>query len=714
MQIRIALLLKIVAFMLGCLCTAVIAFALYVWFTLDLGKIESELTRQLGEQSRRILRIEDGLQLSLWPRPALRFAAASLSEAGSDTPFAEIGPTRLSLALKPLLWRDIVIERIDSQGGSFRFVRQRDGSWNSGNLADTLEGLGVGRLALEELSLRQASLHLRDEGSGLELALGNLLLRVPDLQAGRGPLLLSAQLDAKRPALSGAVQLGGELEWPEASPQRALTALQARFAGSAGKLVDARLQLSLARLAWQAGQSGWAVEQLAASFGAKDKARPLDFSVDLPALRWENDAPHAASLAATLNLGVTPELDGDAASTLNLSLSEIGPIKGGIGAARLAAQWQGDDKQEKTPPYQVSLSSPLRFEQERATLRLDQIEGEARFDAPWLRTAGRSVRLAGSASWRLADPLKNEDERPGRFGLELAAGADRLRADGRLADWLPLNGQLDLVGKQLDGDALIDPAAAPAVALPLAALQRHKFAGRLRVERVRLGGLDFSGLDTPYAWGDGRFELSELRLAQDGAKANGKLAYDGASGQLAGQFKLDKLDTRALAAHAGLNLPLSGRADGSLALEARGSDSQALRDSLQQQWQLRYALPVLEGVDLARSLRELRPAWLAKTTAARSCHADERTELASLSLGARLRGQVLDIEQLEASASWLALSATGRAELSVDTLTLQTRTTATNPAIRSFTRDLADLKGVAVPLQISHNRGKTSVSLSPK
>lgn len=716
MQIRPALILKIVAFLLGCLCTAVLAFALYVWLTLDVARLESELVRQLAEHSKRSLRIEGGLRLSLWPRPALRLAAAQLTEAGSEQVFAELGPSRLSLAVAPLVWRRVVIEQVDVQGASLQLQRRRDGTWNSadlGALFDHLAADSAARLALKHVVLRQGSLQLRDEASGLDLRLSELQLRAPELQGGwRGPLQLSAELAGSQPGLAGKVQLSGSLqrEQDDSGILRALAQPVLRFNGRIDNLQDARLQVSASRLAWH-DKDGLRLEQLTGSVAGLQARRPLDLSLDLPALRWQDGAPVAASASASLSLGADPQLADDQASTLRVALKGLAPTRGGFGAASLGLHWAPDAQGGNGAGAALDLAGPMRFEREAGLLRVDELRGELRLDADWLRPEVRLVRVAGNAAWRVGAPAKGEDERAGRVALEFAGGQDQLRLEGRLASLLPVDGLLDLSARSLNLDAWLQPAHAAPVSVPLALLQRHKAAGRLKLDQVQWAGRSYTAVETPYSLSAGRLELADLRLAGEGSKASGKLSFDAATGQLGGQFKLDKIDVQAWSQRAGLVLPLAGRADGSVGLSAQGGDSRRLRDSLVQTWQLRYALPLLDGIDLARSLRELRPAWQAKQTASRLCAAEERTELASLSVSARLSGQTLSIEKLEGSASWLNLIGAGSADLGRDTLSLDLQVTPTNPAIRSFARDLVDLKGVAIPLLISHNQGKRSVAL---
>lgn len=717
-SIRPAFILKTVAFLLGCLCTALLAFALYVWLTLDVARLEAELVRQVAEHSKRSLRIDGGLRLAMWPRPALRLAGAQLTEPDSEQVFAELGPTRLSLAVGPLVWRRVVIEHIELQGGSLQLQRRRDGSWNGADLAALLDRLAAdstARLALDSLVLRQGALHLRDEGSGLDWRLSELTLRAPELRgAWHGPLQLGAELAGSQPGLTGKLQLTASLQTAEeeGAALRALAQPVLRFSGRVDSLQEARLQLGAARLAW-GGSHGLHVEQLTASLAGQEARRVLDLSLDLPQLRWQDGAPAAAAASASLSLGADPQLAGDQASTLRLAVKGIAPTRGGFGAANLSLRWALDSQGGNGAGGPVlDLAGPLRYEREGGLLRLDDLRGEARLDVPWLRPEASLLRVAGAVAWRLGDPAKGEDERPGRLALDFSAGQDTLRLEGRLAHLLPLDGQLDLGARNLNLDAWLAAESAAPVTLPLAPLQRHKASGRLKVDQVQWQGRSYSGLESPYSLNAGRLELADLRIAGEGSKLGGKLSFDAATRQLGGQFKFDKLDLQVWAQRAGLSLPLAGRADGSLSLEARGDDSRALRDSLMQTWQLRYALPLLDGIDLARSLRELQPAWQARQAGNRACEADERTELAALTLSARITGQTLHIDKLEGSASWLALAGDGQGELGADTLRLNLRSTPTNPAIRSFTRDLGGLKGIAIPLLISHNQGKCTVALS--
>lgn len=716
---RLSIALKSIAFVLGCAFAVVAAFGFYVWFAFDTGRVEAEFVRMLGEHSQRTLRIDGGLHLALWPRPALRLHAASISTAGGKAEFARLGDTRMVLALRPLLLHRIVIEEIEMDGGQLTLNRTRDGDWN---IADLLHAWGDDPAAtalfrLARTAVSHASLRVRDEASGLDAILGDLQFASGPLQAGqRGPLSLQAQLKASNPNLDGNLQLGANLSL-DAQGGGYLDALSASLAGRTGDMRSGTTWLNVARLDWDAAGKGWHAGQLALSLRGSLQQRTLDANVKLPQLAWSDGAARAPSLDASAELGPAGADARDrsaATQRLQLTIADIAPDPQGFAARSLKLDWQRRAGSEAQAPVEASLSltGPLRYTRQESTLSVDSLNGEARFTSPRLTAVGQHIALSGSADWRLTDDDKKGP--PLTLALDANFGPDNAHLDARLSQLLPLAGECELSSKHLDLDALLAPPPqnANAIPLPLDFLREAKLDGQLRIDTLKLGGLMLTKLEGPLTLSGGRLSADDHRFALYGGNASGNFAFDAATQQLDWKLKLQKLDTAALAQDIGISLPVSGRADGSLAVSAHGGDSQALTASLQRAWQLRYTLPVLSGTDFAQSLRALRPAWHDGKPATHRNASDEKTELASLDIVAHQQGRQLAIDSLDGRASWLTLAGKGQLDLASGALTLDLQATPTHPEARSFARDLADLRGVAVPLQLQRRDGHSSVMLA--
>jgi AsmA protein len=202
---------------LGIVVLAVIAIAVIV-ATFDANKYKPELARVVKEKTGRTLAIDGSIGLSFYPSIGVAVGKLSLSEPGSSRVFASIDQARVSLALLPLLSRQVVVDRLTLSGLNVELVQHKDGKTNFGDLA------GAGgkakpeakqapreeavRLDIAGIDVRSSTVGWRDEASG-----GRYKASVAEFTTGRvasgvpGKLSLSARVEATQPKADMQVRL---------------------------------------------------------------------------------------------------------------------------------------------------------------------------------------------------------------------------------------------------------------------------------------------------------------------------------------------------------------------------------------------------------------------------------------------------------------------------------------------------------------------------
>jgi AsmA protein len=194
---------------IGIVVLAAIAVAVIV-ATFDPNKYKPELARVVKEKTGRTLAIDGSIGLSFYPNIGVAVGKVSLSEPGSNRVFASIDQARVSLALLPLLSRQVVVDRLTLSGLNVELVQHKDGKTNFADLA------GAGgkakpeakqapreeavRLDIAGIDIRSSTVGWRDEASGsrykasvAEFTTGRIASGVP------GKLSLSARVEATQP-----------------------------------------------------------------------------------------------------------------------------------------------------------------------------------------------------------------------------------------------------------------------------------------------------------------------------------------------------------------------------------------------------------------------------------------------------------------------------------------------------------------------------------
>ena len=192
--------------------------------TFDPNKYKSELARVVKEKTGRTLAIDGNIGLSFYPSIGVDIGKTSLSERNSDKTFAKIDEVKVSLAVFPLLSRQVVIDRVILSGLNVDLVQDRSGKTNFADLtgagassapAKAPEGNAAPQGAPVQLNIagievRASSASWRDEATG-----SRYKATIDKLETGRiasgapGKLSLAARVEATQPKADYQVVLSG-------------------------------------------------------------------------------------------------------------------------------------------------------------------------------------------------------------------------------------------------------------------------------------------------------------------------------------------------------------------------------------------------------------------------------------------------------------------------------------------------------------------------
>ena len=278
----------------------VLAVALALVFALfDGNRLKAEISQAVLERYQRTLVIEGQPQLSVWPDVGVVLGAVSLSERGSSQPFAAMQSARVSVALLPLLGRQVQVRELQVKGLKAAVIRRKDGSLSIDDLLKRGNGLPAEqthaqqpqglRIDMAGLALTDGQLSWRDERSGQQLRIDSVNLSTGRVQADTGAKTASIEHLSVRVAGRSATD---GLSLSIDAPKLQLSA--DRFGGEAVKIGallqgqgrSAKLQLSLGDLQGQAqalriGALSGSVELSHPDMPRKPLQLPLKGSLDI-------------------------------------------------------------------------------------------------------------------------------------------------------------------------------------------------------------------------------------------------------------------------------------------------------------------------------------------------------------------------------------------------------------------------------------------------
>jgi AsmA protein len=198
----------------GAVVLVVLAIAV-VLAAFDPNKYKPELAAAVKDKTGRTLAIEGNLGLTVFPRIGIAVGKASLSEPNSSRIFARIDEAKMSLALVPLLSRQVVVDRITLSGLTADLVKRRDGKTNFEDLLSAPAQAGevqprrktaprreAMRLDIAGIDIRSSALSWRDDSSGTRLKVTLAEFKTGRIASGvPGKLSLAARIEGTKPRI---------------------------------------------------------------------------------------------------------------------------------------------------------------------------------------------------------------------------------------------------------------------------------------------------------------------------------------------------------------------------------------------------------------------------------------------------------------------------------------------------------------------------------
>ncbi|MFT4173534.1 MAG: AsmA family protein [Rhodocyclaceae bacterium] len=697
---RLTSLLKVLGFLLGGLATVVLGLALFIWMTFDARRTEADLTRFFADSFQRTLYVDGGVQLSLWPRPALRMKSATLSVAKGQSGFLQANEVRLRLALMPLLSRRMVISDIKASGGTFMLARDRKGAWNFQDLIASSDATArlADALDIQTLDLRDFTGEISDATTDSSAQLLNARIQAGQLrQGGAGTVRVRARLKAADPVIDGDLRLSGHYVWSSNAVGR-VDDLSARLTGKIGVLSGAEAGVNIDSLSWQDAEDGtrWHARQARADMRGGWGQRSLQANGETAQIEWSPQGPRGPK--AVVSFALRGAEDNSSASA---ELTDIAPATGGM-RSTLHTKWQlrhgivGSDG---------DVTSPLRIDWRAGRAEWERIQGDMAVSHPRLNSDSARARVDGSGVINL------RDGNAGQIKFNAATGKDNLRVDALISQFSPLTVRLDLAAPHLDAARLLVATPGSSPDMPLAWLSNTALNGTISLDDVRTADMKIDRIRVPYSFSAGKLTSTGHRMELYGGALGGDVDYDIITRKLALTGRYDNIDLRALADDAKLPLLLRGKLSGTADITSTGGTLAALSANANGMVRVKLSQSVLAGIDLPASLREFHGAYQSGQPAARTPQASEKTELQDIAGNIGLRSGTWFTQSLASRGGWLRVSANGEATPSKDLIDMGLQVTLAGGQVP---RDLADLRGKPLSLRLKGPLAQPDVRLDGK
>jgi AsmA protein len=725
--------IKLVAWLLAVVVVVAVAAAIIIPLVVDPNDYRDEISAAVKKHTGRELLIEGKIELSLFPWLGVRLGAMQLSNAAGfgPEPFARIGTADVRVRLLPLLRREVEMEKIVLHGLQANLGRRADGSTNWDDLIGAAAGTAapavkeapapaqpaaaLGALALGGIELRDAKAVWDDRMADARYTIDNLQL-TSSIATLDEPfdVMLEFDVDSSQPQLRGHIRVASHvtLALQEQKYRLDATTLAADMQG-------AMIPGGKASVRMQADVQADLAAQTASVAGLKLEAQGVT-------LQGKMDA---ASILAQ------PDVTGSLQLVLTDAATLLAPFRAQLPPEIKSAALQGSQAEMV---FALSLGRQTVTVSRLQAQVLDmavtgQVQGSKIIDAPQFTghlEVGEFVpqdllaRL-GVTLPPMADPsalTKAALTFDFTAGLDHAA-LDKLQLrfdDSTLTGTAAVHNfqrpalRYDLALDEVDADRYLPPpqdtpvAATPATAAVAAVLPPETIEqlraldveGSVRVGKLKVMNLRTSDILATVKARAGVLRVHPVNAALYGGRYDGNLSFD-----VRGAAPLIGMDEKLAGVQAGPLLKdfmgkdyITGTANVSARLTARGIDPMEVRKSLNGTAAFSFTDGTVNGINIAQLIRNAYAAYQKQPAPKDEVRS---TDFAAIGGTLTVKDGLVSNTDLKADSPLFRVEGRGTAHLVTEKLDYLVRAAVVGTLEGQGGKALEDLKGVTVPLRVS-------------
>ena len=187
----------------------VLMVAGYFAATFNPNDYKGEIVKLVKDKKQRNLHIDGDIKLTYWPKIGADLGKLSISEHQSDVEFASVNSVKVSLAVMPLLKKELVVDTVYIDGAKANVLKNKDGKFNFDDLLSKEESSNI-KFDIQGVNISNSEVRYTDKATDstynitkLNMKSGHIALAEPvDLET-------DFTLTANKPETAANVKLKG-------------------------------------------------------------------------------------------------------------------------------------------------------------------------------------------------------------------------------------------------------------------------------------------------------------------------------------------------------------------------------------------------------------------------------------------------------------------------------------------------------------------------
>ena len=681
--------IKYVLIAFGVLVVLVIGVVAYVSATFDPNQYKPEIVKAVKDKTQRTLRLEGDIKLSFWPSIGAKVGKASLSERGSEKPFAAIDEVRVAVKLIPLLSKQVVVDTVVVKGLRASFVKKRDGTTNIDDLAgapppakQTGPARGGGeadvKVDIAKVEVSDAAIQYVDEATGAKYALSRLNLETGRIAPGVPTHVeFSVRAQGEKPRLDLQASLKTRLTFDPRAQRVALEGLDLDAKGDAaqfkGLTASAKGNIDV-----RGASKELTASKLVVSVTGKQAGGGLKIGLEAPALAFTKE-----------------KVSGEVTAQVDLEQQDMA-VK-----AKLAAAVAGSVNAQR--------------------VELANLKASVNIKDPGLPKSPIEATITGTATMDFAKEIAS---------LVFKTRVDESNIDGRigLAKFTPPAYTFDINVDKLDADRYLPkgggkaPASKPAPGsggkageqpLDFSALKGLNANGSVKIGQLKAANVKASNVRIDIKAANGQLDVSPLSANLYKGSLNGAVSIQAAQTPVISvKQTLSGVDVGPLLKDAAEFDTLEGRGNVTLDVNGRGGTVSALKKALNGTAAIKLTDGAIKGIDIAGTLRDVKSKLGAlKGQHTQSASGSQKTDFSELSGTFNIKNGVARNNDLQGKSPLLRLSGEGEVDIGQELINYLIKASVVATSKGQGGRDVSDLTGITVPVRLTGSFAKPSYSI---
>ncbi|TAK91534.1 MAG: AsmA family protein [Burkholderiaceae bacterium] len=684
--------IKPVLWIVGGLLVLLIVAAIALVVLVNPNDYKAQIVQAVKDKQQRTLTLDGNLSLTLFPRVGIALGKTLLSEHRSEKIFARIESAEVSVAVLPLLRKQVQISRIALDGLEATFTRDKEGHTNLDDLISkppgddkktveasaAKEGAGAVAIDIEGIRITRSQLHVRDAMTDTVAS-----LREIDLDSGRiadktpSRMALRAKLVGEKPKGQAELVLETRFEFDAAAQAVRTEKLSLSINGAFDKQA-LKATLEAALLDFNASQNTLALKDV-----------KLDASGQMGDLVLTKATLSAPQLSVTPQQAQGDDVKGEVVLAGKQPLEMkflLSGISGNSDALKIAKLTLDAKTQYGARNIVKKVTTPINASLTRKTIELPTLQADAEVSGG----GQKAVQMHTTGSLRV-----DAGKEPLAIRFDLAA--DTLNLDLLLPPESPTQ---PVATQQAAKNAEGSGKPVGEVPIDLSVLKNLDLAGQLRIAQLQVHGLKASAVSATLKAAGGQLDAAPLSAKLYDGSLSGSAQVNAHRNSYVLKQTLSNVNINPLLVDVAKKDVLEGRGNVVLDVTTNGNTVTALKKALGGNASVMLRDGALKGINLAKSLRDFK-AKIGKSSETQSANRSEKTDFSEMSASFKIANGVAHNDDLAVKSPFLRAGGNGNIDIGNSRIDYLLKATLVNTSTGQGGKDMSQVKDLTVPVHLT-------------